>query len=77
MEQRALPSGVNLRNGQMFGSLQHAPQFTHWPLRLSETGKIAVKVRFILASHVLLSAINRYFPNDSIEIIDLMNINST
>jgi len=57
-----LLSGVNFRNGQTFGSLQHAPQFTHWPLRLSETGNIAVKVLFILASQVFfLSAISRIF----------------
>ena len=54
MEQQALSSGVNFRNGQTLGSLQHAPQFTHWPLRLSETGNTAVKVLFILASQVFL-----------------------
>jgi len=75
MEQSNLLSGVNFKNGQTFGSLQHAPQFTHWPLRLSETGNTAVKVLFVLASQVfLLSAINRYFPNDSIETIALINI---
>jgi hypothetical protein len=64
MEQSNLLSGVNFRNGQMLGSLQHAPQFTHSPLRLSETGNIAVKVRFVLASHVfLLLVINRNFPS--------------
>jgi len=72
MEQQALSSGVNFRNGQTLGSLQHAPQLTHSPLRLSETGNIAVKVRFVLASHVfLLSVINRYIPIDSIEAIVL------
>jgi hypothetical protein len=46
----------------MFGSLQHAPQLTHWPLRVSETGNIAVKVLFVLASQVfLVSVIKRYF----------------
>jgi hypothetical protein len=57
MEQKDLPSGVNFRNGQLLGSLQHAPQLTHWPLRLSETGNTAVKVLFVLVSHVFLEAI--------------------
>jgi hypothetical protein len=75
MEQRALSSGVNFKNGQSLGSLQHAPQFTHWPLRLSETGKIAVQVLFVLANQVfLISIINRYFPNDSLETIAFSNI---
>jgi len=75
MEQSILLSGVNFRNGQTFGSLQHAPQLTHWPLRLLETGNIAVKVLFVLASHVfLLSVINRYIPIDSIETIAFTNI---
>ena len=75
MEQRALSSGVDFRNGQTLGSLQHAPQFTHLPLRLSETGKIAVKVLFVLASQVfLLSVINRHFPNVSIQTIILTNL---
>lgn len=61
MEQSNLLSGVNFRNGQSFGSLQHAPQFTHSPLRVSETGNIAVKVLFVLASNVfLLSVIIQY-----------------
>jgi len=54
MEQSALLSGVNFRKGQTFGSLQHAPQLTHLPVRFSETGKTAVKVLFILASQVFL-----------------------
>jgi hypothetical protein len=55
----ALLSGVNFRNGQTFGSLQQAPQFTHAPLRFFETGNTAVNVLFVLASQVfLLSAIN-------------------
>jgi hypothetical protein len=74
----ALSSCVNFRNGQTFGSLQHAPQLTHSPLRLSETGNIAVKVLFVLASQVfLLTAINRYFPNDSVETIAFTNINKS
>jgi hypothetical protein len=59
MEQYVLPSGMDLRNGQTFGSLQHAPQFMHSPLRVSETGNTAVTVLFVLATHVLLSAINQ------------------
>jgi hypothetical protein len=58
----ALLSGVNFKNGQTFGSLQQAPQFTHAPLRFFETGNTAVKVLFVLASHVfLLSAISSIF----------------
>ncbi|HUT47594.1 MAG TPA: hypothetical protein VMX36_15030 [Sedimentisphaerales bacterium] len=52
MEQRALLSGVNFRNGQTLGSLQQAPQLTHSPLRLSETGSTAVKVLLIFAHQV-------------------------
>jgi preprotein translocase subunit SecY len=75
MEQSTLPSGESLMNRQTFGSLQHAPQLTHLPLRLLETGNIEVNVLFILASQVfLLSAINLYFPNDSIETIAFTNI---
>jgi hypothetical protein len=54
MEQSDLLSGVNFRNGQTFGSLQHAPQLMHLPVRFSETGNTAVKVLFILASQVFL-----------------------
>ena len=62
MEQSNLLSGVIFRNGQTFGSLQHAPQFTHWPLRFSETGNTAVKVLFVLANHVfLILVIIRHF----------------
>jgi len=62
MEQSDLLSGVNFRNGQMFGSLQHAPQLMHLPERFSETGNTAVKVLFILASQVFfLSIIVCYF----------------
>jgi len=75
MLQNTLPSGESFMNGQTFGSLQHAPQFTHSPLRLLETGNTAVKVLFVLASHVfLLSVINRNFPNDGIETTMLTNI---
>jgi len=54
MVQYDLPSGLYFRKGQTFGSLQHAPQPTHLPLRFLETGSIAVIVLFVLASHVFL-----------------------
>jgi len=43
---------VYLRKGHTLGSLQHAPQLTHRPFRLSQTGNIEVKILFILADHV-------------------------
>lgn len=54
MEQNILLSGLFLRKGQRFGSLQHAPQLTHCPLRFSETGNRHVKVLLVLARHVFL-----------------------
>jgi hypothetical protein len=49
-----LSSASNLRNGQTLGSLQHAPQATHRPLRFLATGSKQVKVRLVLARHVFL-----------------------
>jgi hypothetical protein len=60
MEQNSLPSSPDLINGQTFGSLQQAPQLTQQPWRFSETGNIDVKVLFVLATQVFLSAITRY-----------------
>jgi hypothetical protein len=44
--------------------LQHAPQETHWPLRLSATGRKAVTVLFAFAGHVfwIFSAIIKCLP---------------
>jgi hypothetical protein len=50
--QMALPWASNLSQGQTLGNLQQAPQRRHWPLRVLETGKKAVKVRLSLAPHV-------------------------
>jgi len=63
MVQRDFPSTPYLRKGHTFGSLQQAPQRIHRPLRLVDTGRIEVKVRFILASQVFCaaSAISRDF----------------
>jgi len=54
MQQYDLPSGPYRRNRQTLGSLQHAPQLTHCPLRLGETGSTDVNVLLIFADHVLL-----------------------
>lgn len=68
MVQYDLPPESYLRKGQRLGSLQHAPQAMHRPLRFFATGKSAVTVLAILARHVflVLSAITerllfRYF----------------
>ena len=74
MAQRDLPSAPYFRKGQIFGSLQHAPQRIHRPLRLVETGKIEVKVRLILASQVFRAAsvISKYQPTHNITYAQLM-----
>lgn len=54
MVQSSLPFSACFRKGQTLGSLQHAPQLTHCPLRLSETGRSDVKVLPILADQVFL-----------------------
>jgi hypothetical protein len=65
MEQYDFPSESNLKKGHTLGSLQHAPQWLHWPLRLLDTGKNAVMVLFVLAVQVLLIllAIDLICPN--------------
>jgi hypothetical protein len=52
MVQRDFPSESHRRKGQTFGSLQQAPQWPHWPVRLLETGNTAVTVLFIFADQV-------------------------
>ena len=54
MVQYDLPPKSYLRKGQRLGSLQHAPQAMHRPLRFFATGKSAVTVLAILARHVFL-----------------------
>jgi len=78
MVQRDFPSGPYFRKGHTFGSLQHAPQLTHRPLRLVETGRIEVKVRIILASQVFrtASSISKYQPTHNTTYAQLMQ-NST
>ena len=50
--QKDFPFGLYLRNWQTLGSLQHAPQLLHWPLRFLETANTEVKVLLVLADHV-------------------------
>jgi hypothetical protein len=52
--QKDLPSDSYFRNGQTFGSLQHAPHWTHRPLRFLTTGRTDVRVLLHLADHVFL-----------------------
>ena len=63
MLQYEFPSGLYLRKWQRFGNLQHAPQWTHSPLRLEETGNTDVKVLFAFAAQVFrsLSAITKEY----------------
>jgi hypothetical protein len=48
----ARPCSSVSKNGQLFGSLQQAPQCLHSPLRFLSTGKMLVAVRLSLADRV-------------------------
>ena len=74
-----MPSAPYFRKGHTFGSLQHAPQRTHLPLRLVETDKIEVKVRFILVRQVFrdASAISKYQPTRNITYAQLRQNSTT
>jgi hypothetical protein len=52
ISQQLRPSGLCFRKGQTYGSLQHAPQLTHAPLRFFETGNTEVSVLFVFAISV-------------------------